>query len=134
MKCRTESNLAYTYSILSDSSETKLNLIMLSLRLSRKYFFDILAQDKHIKPSLSQLMDQILEKLFLANIKGSSILKKKNFWPNLKNFVFPLVLRLHGTIVPFPKMAHQNLFLKNHLKVGTNENGSACGRWLSIGI
>ncbi len=21
-----------------------------------------------------------------------------------------------------------------HLKVGTNENGSACGRWLSIGI
>ncbi len=26
-------------------------------------YFDILAQDQHIKPSLAQLMDQILEKL-----------------------------------------------------------------------
>ena len=23
---------------------------------------------------------------------------------------------------------------RRHLKVGTNENGSACGRWLSMGI
>jgi hypothetical protein len=43
-------------------------LIPLSLRLSR-INFDILAQDKHIKPSLTQLMDQILEKLVLAHIK-----------------------------------------------------------------
>ncbi len=33
--------------------------------------FDILAQDQHIKPSLTQLIDQILEKLVLTHIKGS---------------------------------------------------------------
>ncbi len=53
-------------------------IIPLSLRL-RGINFDILAQHWHIKPSLSQLMDRILEKLILANIKGGSnmILKKK---------------------------------------------------------
>jgi hypothetical protein len=32
--------------------------------------FYILTQDQYIKPSLSQVMDRILEKLFIANIKG----------------------------------------------------------------
>ncbi len=55
----------------SVKSETKLNSIPLSLRLCR-INFDILALDQHINPSLSQLMDQILEKkVFLANVKES---------------------------------------------------------------
>ncbi len=50
--------------------------IPLSFRISR-INFDMLAQDQHIKPSLSQIMDRILEKLFLANIKGSYMIFKK---------------------------------------------------------
>jgi hypothetical protein len=45
-------------------------IIPLSLRL-REINFDILAQDRHIKPSLAPLMDRISEKLVLAHIKGS---------------------------------------------------------------
>jgi len=65
-----ESNFACTYAIgYAAKSETKRNSIPFSLRL-RGINFDILAQDQHIKPSLLQLMEQILEKLLLANKKG----------------------------------------------------------------
>ena len=65
--------------------ETKLNSIPLSLRL-RGIKFYFLAPDQHIKPSLTQLMDRILVKLFLANIKGSyMMLKKKKFWAQVEN-------------------------------------------------
>ncbi len=47
-------------------------------------------------------MDQILEKLFLANIKGSEVILKYKIKirPSLKFFLFSLVLRQHGKIVP----------------------------------
>jgi hypothetical protein len=49
--------------------------------------FEILAQDQHIKASLLLLMDRILERLCLANIKGPyMIYNKKIFWPSLKIF------------------------------------------------
>ncbi len=64
---------------------TKLNSIPLSLRL-RGINFDILGQDQHIKPSMAQLMDQILEKLILAYIKGSKMKKKKYFFDLAQNF------------------------------------------------
>ncbi len=54
--------------ILSNSAYTQytLKLILLSLSIS---------QDWDIKPSLSLLMDQILEKLLLANKKGSCMIQ-----------------------------------------------------------
>jgi hypothetical protein len=49
--------------------------------------FEILAQDQHIKASLLLLMDRILERLCLANIKGPyMIYNKKKFLPSLKIF------------------------------------------------
>ena len=39
-------------------------------------------------------MDQILEKLFLANIKGSYMMLKKKFvWPRLKTIFIPRIPR-----------------------------------------
>ncbi len=52
-----------------------------------------MAQDQHIKPSLSQLMDQILEKLFLANIKGSYMISTNFFRPRLETIFIPLSLK-----------------------------------------
>ncbi len=49
--------------------------IPLSLRRS-KIIFDILAQDWDIKPPLLLFMDQILEKLLLANIGGQIRFKR----------------------------------------------------------
>ncbi len=91
-------------------SETKLNSIPLSLRLSR-INFDISAQDQHIMPSLSQLLDRILQKLFLANIKEViyDLEEKFFFCLDWKQFLFP-VLRLRGTILPPPIKAQSKIF------------------------
>jgi hypothetical protein len=70
-------------------------IVPLNLRI-RGINFDILAQDRHIKQFLLQLMDQILEKLLLANIKGSYAIFEKNFGPSLKRHFFCIVLRLRG--------------------------------------
>jgi hypothetical protein len=44
-------------------------------------------------------MDRILEKLILGNIKGSYMIFKK-IGLGLKQFLFPVVLRLSGIIQP----------------------------------
>jgi hypothetical protein len=51
-----------------------------------------------------QLMDRILEQLFLGNIKGSFMILKKIVGLGLKNFSFPVVLGLRGIILPPPIM------------------------------
>jgi hypothetical protein len=57
-----------------------------------------------MKPSLTHLMDQILEKIVLAHIKGSEMKKKKKyFFDQAQNFFsFSVVLR---KIVPAPILA-----------------------------
>jgi hypothetical protein len=57
-------------------------------------------------------MDQILENLLLANIKGAyMILKRKKFLAYLKNFFsFRVVLRLRGIIVAPPILVQSKKF------------------------
>ncbi len=70
-----EMDLAYTYIIHSAYTQCKLKSIPLSLSISW-ISFDFLAQDWDIKPPLSLLLDWILEKLLLTNIKESYMIKE----------------------------------------------------------
>ncbi len=60
-------------------------------------------------------MDRILEKQFLANIKGSYMydVNTKFFGLGSKEFLFPVVLRLRGKNVPPPKWPNKIFFVKS---------------------
>ncbi len=65
-------------------------------------------------------MDWILEKtIFSKRVKYD--LEKKNFGLGWKQFLFPVVLRLCGTILPPPLMAKSKFFYKTYLSVTNNE-------------
>ncbi len=72
--------------------------------------------------SLSQLMDQSLEKRILENKNGHIWFLKQNFF-GLAWKMFPLVLRLRGKLIPPPIMAQSKFFCTKpcYLSITNNE-------------
>ncbi len=79
--------------------------------------------DGTFKPSLSQLMDRILEKTIFSKYKGVIYDSKKNWGPRFKLFLFPVVLRLRGIILSPPMMGQSKIVsYKNFiLSIASNE-------------
>jgi hypothetical protein len=62
-------------------------------------------------------MDRILEEIFLASIKGSHMIYKKKFGLDLKQFLFPVVLRLRGITLRYCTEKHRCTVQYSYLKI-----------------